>query len=87
MPSTHRPGAMSCAELVALVTDYLEDALLYEDRHRFEEHAAGCESCEAHIEQMRTTIGLLGMLTPDVIPDRVRDDLLAAFRDWKRGAA
>jgi predicted anti-sigma-YlaC factor YlaD len=51
---------------------------------RFEEHLAVCEGCRNYLEQMRATIRLTGALKTDSIPDRVRDQLLAAFRDWKR---
>jgi hypothetical protein len=37
------------------------------------------------LEQMRATIRLAGALKTDSIPDGVREQLLTAFRDWKRG--
>jgi anti-sigma factor RsiW len=77
---------ITCRELVELVTDYLEDALPAAERARFEEHLAECEHCTEYVAQMRTTIGVLGRLPADSLPDAVRDRLLAAFRDWKQGA-
>jgi anti-sigma factor RsiW len=79
--STH---GLSCRELIELVTDYLEQALPPADRLRFEEHVATCPPCRIHLQQMRETIRLLGELTEENIPPRARDELLHAFRDWKR---
>jgi len=75
---------MKCREMVELMTDYLEGTLAASERTRFEEHIAGCDGCRAYLEQMRKTVGVLGRLTDDQIPPGVRDQLLDAFRDWKR---
>jgi len=77
--------ALSCQELVELVTDYLEDVLPAPERARFDAHIAGCEHCTAYLEQMRTTIVLTGRLrVQELAPDSV-EPLLEAFRDWRRG--
>ena len=77
--------ALTCQELVELVTDYLEGALPPAERARFEAHLRGCRGCTAYFEQMRLTIGLLGRLTEETLPAGARDDLLQAFRRWKQG--
>lgn len=74
--------AMSCQELVELVTAYLEDALSPEDRRRFESHVAECEMCRVYVAQIRTTIRLAGSATPDDLSPEAERDLLAAFRSW-----
>jgi anti-sigma factor RsiW len=74
--------ALSCQELVELVTDYLEGALPDEDRAQFESHLAECVSCQTYLDQIRTTIELSGSLTPESIPPEAQDELLRAFRDW-----
>ena len=53
---------LTCQQLVELVTDYLEDALGPRERARFEAHVAGCEGCDAYLDQMRATIALLRSL-------------------------
>jgi anti-sigma factor RsiW len=78
------PPELTCQELVELVTDYLEQALPQPERTRFEAHLAGCRGCRTYVEQMRQTIQAVGTLTEETIPPVARDDLLAAFRDWKR---
>ena len=78
------PNEMSCKELVELVTDYLEGALSPADHRRFELHLSKCEGCNLHIDQMRLTIKAVGQLTEDSIDPPAKDELLAAFRDWKK---
>jgi anti-sigma factor RsiW len=75
--------ALSCQELVELVTAYFDGALGAEDHLAFEDHVAGCRPCQIYLEQMRTTIRLAGRLTPESIPADAERELLAAFRSWK----
>jgi anti-sigma factor RsiW len=79
-----RKGEMTCQELVELVTEYFEGTLSRRDRDRFDRHIARCPYCTAYLEQMRTTIRVLGMLPEETISPRARDELLEAFRDWRR---
>jgi anti-sigma factor RsiW len=74
---------LSCQELVELVTDYLEDALSSEDRARFDRHLVGCPGCVTYVEQIRATVRLSGRLTEESLDPRLRDALLAAFRNWR----
>ena len=78
---------MTCREVVNLVTEYLEGALDPVGESRFEEHLAQCALCTAHLGQMRLTIAALGRLGEERLPPGARQDLLAAFRDWKRRGA
>jgi anti-sigma factor RsiW len=78
---------LSCAELVELVTDYVEGALTHDERERMEEHLRVCEGCRIHLDQMRRTIELTGGLQPENVPPEAAAALLAAFRDWKLGTA
>ena len=73
---------MSCRELVALVTEYLEGTLPRFERVRFERHVAVCPPCRAHLDQMRETIRASGAITEESISPAARDDLLEAFADW-----
>jgi anti-sigma factor RsiW len=72
----------SCAELVELVTDYLEGALSPADKRRFEEHLLVCEGCGAYLDQIRKTIEIVGALTEESLPEPARNRLLEEFRDW-----
>ena len=75
---------MTCAELVELITEYVEGALPMPDRVRFEQHLGSCRGCRAYFEQMQQTIRTLGRLTEDTIPPPARDELLQVFRNWKQ---
>ncbi|WP_232247370.1 zf-HC2 domain-containing protein [Kitasatospora azatica] len=67
-----------------LVTDFLGGALSVADERRFVEHLAECDGCERYLDQFRQTIAITGELTPDSISPDARQQLLTAFRDWRR---
>jgi hypothetical protein len=74
---------LTCRELVETVTAYLEGAMPSPERRRFELHLLGCRVCPAYLEQLRTTVRVLGRLREDDVAEPARTDLLAAFRTWK----
>jgi anti-sigma factor RsiW len=74
--------ALSCRELVELVTDYLEGALSPVDLQRFERHISGCDHCTAYLEQLRAVIRVTGTITTDDLSPEAERELLSAFRDW-----
>ena len=75
---------LACQELVEIVSDYLEGALPEADRERFDAHLEICEGCRRYLDQMRTTIRVVGTLTEDDLDPRARDQLLQLFREWNR---
>ena len=77
--------SLTCQELTEVLTDYLEGVMAPEDVARFEAHLELCEGCVTYVEQMRTTIRTVHALRPAEVEATVPDDLLAAFRAWKRG--
>jgi anti-sigma factor RsiW len=74
---------LTCAELVELVTDYLEGHLPESDRRRFDEHLATCEDCRAYVEQMRLTIATTERLSNPELSSGLERRLLDAFRGWR----
>jgi anti-sigma factor RsiW len=74
---------MDCQELVEVITAYLEGTLPQTDRVRFENHLANCPYCTDYLEQMRSTIARLGTLDEATLSHDARQQLLAAFRDWR----
>jgi anti-sigma factor RsiW len=74
---------MSCRELVEVITDYLEGTMPEGDRQRFEAHLELCPFCQTYLEQMRQTIATVGILREESIAPGARDELVAAFRDWR----
>ena len=73
---------MACRELVELVNDYLEDTLAVAERTRFEQHLGECPGCVTYLDQIRATVAATRRLSEDDLDPRVRDEFLAAFRDW-----
>jgi predicted anti-sigma-YlaC factor YlaD len=73
---------LTCFEVVALVTDYLERRLSPRDVERFEEHLAFCDGCGNYLEQMRATIAATGRLRQDDFPPALQERLHEAFRSW-----
>ena len=74
---------LTCAEVVDLVTEYLEGGLSGPERERFEEHLGVCDLCLAYLEQMRQTIGSTGRLGEENLDPRLQDALIDVFRGWK----
>ena len=57
---------ITCREIVALVTDYLDGALPEHERARFETHLEECDGCRRHLEQVGlpfTSCHRIGVLT------------------------
>ena len=74
---------MTCADVVELVTDYLDDALAPDDAARFDAHLAGCDGCAVYVDQIRTTSAGLRTLELTGLSEASCAELLAAFRDWR----
>lgn len=73
---------LRCAEVIDLVTEYLDDALDQRDLRLFERHLAICEGCAVYVDQIRMTITLSGTTrhrNVQVMPNNF-DELVAALR-------
>jgi len=77
-------AALTCQEMVELVTDYLEDNLGWRDRRRVAKHLSVCDPCVRYIEQMRETLDLLGTVPVETLSPEAQTTLLDAFRDLRR---
>lgn len=80
---------LTCKDITELVTDDFDGRLRFMDRVRIRIHVARCAGCRAFLSQMRTTIGLLGAITPQPMPAAAREEMLERFRShrpvpWKR---
>ena len=76
---------LNCQEVVELVTDYLEQALLPEMQAQFEEHIAECPCCDTYLEQIQQTIMMLRKLTEQQMFPKTKQELVEIFRNWKQG--
>jgi anti-sigma factor RsiW len=72
--------SVTCAEVVELVTDYLEGRLDPERALDVEAHLELCDPCVVYIEQMRQTIRELGRVPVETLSEDAKSTLLAAFR-------
>jgi len=77
---------LTCKELVEVLTNYLEDALEADERADIERHLVICRGCSNYVEQMRSTIGLLGRI-PDDDGAVHSEKLLSMFGEWQAGRA
>lgn len=75
--------AITCREMVELMTDYLEGAMPRRLRGQLEQHLAGCDGCRNVLEQLRETVRITGTLTEEQIPEEHKASLLLAFRNWR----
>ncbi len=75
---------LNCQEVVELVTDYLEQALLPEKQAQFEEHIEECPGCDTYLEQVQQTILMLRKLSVQQTFPETKQDLLELFRNWKQ---
>jgi predicted anti-sigma-YlaC factor YlaD len=74
---------MDCAELVEVVTSYIEGTMAAEDVRRFEAHLEECAYCGTYLEQMREVAATMGGLDEDSLSPAVREELLQAFSGWR----
>jgi anti-sigma factor (TIGR02949 family) len=76
----------SCQEMIEVVTNYLDDALPHDEHERFERHLSYCAGCNTYVEQIRETIRQTGMVPrEESLPPSLREQIVAQFRNWKRG--
>lgn len=80
-------AALSCRDIVELLTEYLDGGLETADRIAFERHVAICPPCRGYLAQIRTVVRLAGELREADLPPDTRADLLEAFAEWKRDRA
>ena len=76
---------VTCREFVEVLTDYLDGAMEPAERAEVERHLVICRGCSNYIEQMRSTIDLLGRLADEDRGDPPTETLLGLFREWRAG--
>jgi anti-sigma factor RsiW len=69
-----------CRAAVALVTDYLDDALSRRQRRRFEAHLRQCPNCSRYLEQIRLTIDTVGHVEAETLDPDMKDELIDLYR-------
>jgi anti-sigma factor RsiW len=74
---------LNCQEVVGLVTEYLEAALLPATQAQMEDHLADCPGCQTYLQQIQQTIDMLRALAEDPMFPETRQQLLQIFQTWK----
>lgn len=83
MTDRSQPGLrIDCADLVELVTEYLEGAVDELTAAEIEAHLARCPGCDAYVAQMRETIQVLGHVPVESLSDEAVAALMSAFRNF-----
>ncbi len=77
---------LSCQQIVELVTDFLENALLPDMCQRLEEHLEQCPGCANYFEQVRLTIKMVHRLAQEPAFPAQKQQLLRLFQDWKKSS-
>ncbi len=74
---------ISCKEVVAQLTDYLDHALPPDQVQRIEAHLTACGGCATFFAQMQQTVAVLPALADAPVPPETRAALVDAFRRWQ----
>ncbi|HND10008.1 MAG TPA: anti-sigma factor [Pseudomonadota bacterium] len=74
----------SCRDLTSVATDYLEGRLTFGQRLQFWLHLGICLGCRRYLQQMRTTIALLGQLSEEPLPPEIESGLLKQFHSVQK---
>lgn len=76
---------LTCQEVVELVTDYLEGALVPVDHAAVQAHLAGCAGCATYVDQLRVTVRALGGMRESGLTAPACRELVEAFATWPPG--
>jgi anti-sigma factor RsiW len=79
--------AITCQEIVELLTNYIEDALPPETADVVEGHLHICPGCTHYLDQMRITIAAVGEVREEDLSPEAQQLLLEAFKDWRRSSS
>jgi hypothetical protein len=63
---------LTCQAAVHAASDQLAGLLSDTERGAFEDHLAGCDSCSCLMDQLRSTVAVLGSRPEVQVPDSVR---------------
>lgn len=78
--TVHGPGSRSCREIFARLSEYLDEELDPGLCGPLEAHLDGCAPCQAFLESLRRTIGLVGSLEAPALDRDTRRRILADVR-------
>lgn len=73
---------MTCAELVELVTDYLESVLEPAEVARIHEHLSECDTCEIYLSQVRAAIRITSSPPSEEMTSEAEEGFLRIYQRW-----
>ena len=73
---------LTCRQVLDLLTEYLEGALPSRAHAAVADHLSACDVCLRYLDQLRTTVEVVGSLHEDEVPAEVRAGLVDSFRAW-----
>jgi anti-sigma factor RsiW len=76
---SHEHGSQSCREIFARLSEYLDDELDPGFCDRVEGHLEDCPPCQAFLESLRRTVGLVGSLPRAKLDDEARRRVIDDF--------
>lgn len=71
---------LTCQQAIALLVEYVTDALAPETLRAFQEHLRACEDCLAYLNTYRATIRATRTLRYEDVPAALQDRLLSFLR-------
>jgi anti-sigma factor RsiW len=71
---------LTCQQVIALLGEYITDALAPETVRAFQEHLRACEDCLAYLNTYRATIRATHTLRYEAISTALQDRLLSFLR-------
>jgi hypothetical protein len=74
---------LTCRAAVCPARDLFEDLSAEEQAGRSWGRVTGCGSCRGYVEQVRSTMAVLGALPQDMVPADFRHRLIEGFRGWQ----
>jgi anti-sigma factor RsiW len=74
----HLPGSPRCRELFEKLSEYLDGELDPSLCAEAEAHLEDCPPCKEFLESLRRTVGILGRLPEEKLPEEIRREM----REW-----
>jgi anti-sigma factor RsiW len=71
---------ITCRRAVALITDYLEDALPARQRADLDHHLSVCPHCAEYLAQLKATIAATGRVDSDQLSPDMKQTLIQLYR-------
>ncbi len=86
MSCKHEHGELSCEEIFARLSEYLDGELDERESAILEEHMKDCPPCVDFMRSLENTVSLVGEAAPPKMPDELKQAICAAYRKAGEGS-